>query len=341
MKVITRICLIVSLVIIVPFSSALAQPKVVTCKGKYVMGDLDTKKNARALALIDAKRLALEQAGTYLESSSEVKNFELTKDEMNSLASGVVSVEVLEEKWKMSGENLMVTVLIRATVDTSNLGDRVASLKESKENVEEFKNIQSQLAALQAEIKKLKEGRTADKGGSMDRGRATDKDSEKNYAALTNRVTALDHLRNAESAMISGRFADAIDLYSNVIAMDPEMAEAYRGKSMAFARTGKAEEALSIIEKAIEIAPDAAKSHGAKSFIMGSMGNFDQALKSVSRAIKIEPKNPKFYFGRANINMKLRKPQDAIKDFKRSCTLGNQNACRIANEISKRMKRRQ
>ncbi len=341
MKVITRICLIVSLVIIVPFSSALAQPKVVTCKGKYVMGDLDTKKNARALALMDAKRLALEQAGTYLESSSEVKNFELTKDEMNSLASGVVSVEVLEEKWKMSGENLVVTVLIRATVDTSNLGDRVASLKESKENVEEFKNIQSQLAALQAEIKKLKEGRTADKSGSMDRGRATDRDSEKNYAALTNRVTALDHLRNAESAMISGRFADAIDLYSNVIAMDPEMAEAYRGKSMAFARTGKAEEALSIIEKAIEIEPDAAKSHGAKSFIMGSMGNFDQALVSMNKAISMAPQNSKFYLGRAKVNMKLRKRQQAMKDFNRACTLGNQDACRIANEISKRMKRRQ
>ncbi|NQU03407.1 MAG: tetratricopeptide repeat protein [Syntrophaceae bacterium] len=341
MKVITRICLIVSLVIIVPFSSALAQPKVVTCKGKYVMGDLDTKKNARELALMDAKRLALEEAGTYLESSSEVKNFELTKDEVTSLASGVISVKILEESWNMSGENLVVTVLIRATVDTSNLEDRVASLKESKENVEEFKNIQSQLAALQAEIKKLKEGRTADKGGSMDRGRATDKDSEKNYAALTNRVTALDHLRNAESAMISGRITEAIDIYSKIMDIEPTMAEAYRGKAVAYTRIGQAQEGLALIEKAIEIAPDDARSYGARSFIMGSMGNFDQALKSVSRAIKIEPKNPKFYFGRANINMKLRKPQDAIKDFKRSCKLGNQNACRIANEISKRMKRRQ
>lgn len=124
MKPIIKVWVSVFFVVALCSPLAFAESKMVTCQGKYVMGDLDTKKDARALALMEAKRAALEQTGTYLESSSEVKNYELTKDEINSLASGIVSVEVLKEEWKMSGENLMVTVLIRATVDTSNLFER-------------------------------------------------------------------------------------------------------------------------------------------------------------------------------------------------------------------------
>ena len=160
MKVVIKlfVCLILS--VAVCSSLSFAKSKVVTCKGKYVMGDMDTKKNARALALMEAKRSALEQTGSYLESSSEVKDYQLTKDEINSLASGIISVEVLEEDWKMSGENLMVTVVIRAAVDTSNLEERISALKENKDSVEEVKNIQSQLAALKEELDKIKAERT-------------------------------------------------------------------------------------------------------------------------------------------------------------------------------------
>ncbi len=56
-------------------SSSLAETKTVTAKGKFVMGDLDSKTDAKKVALMNAKRLALEETGTYLTSLSEVKNF--------------------------------------------------------------------------------------------------------------------------------------------------------------------------------------------------------------------------------------------------------------------------
>ena len=76
MKQIIKLYMALFLVVTFCSLSAFAESKVVTCGGKYVMGDLDTKKDARALALMEAKRSALEQAGTYLESFSEVKNYE-------------------------------------------------------------------------------------------------------------------------------------------------------------------------------------------------------------------------------------------------------------------------
>jgi hypothetical protein len=94
-----------------------ADVKEVISTGDYVMGDLDSKTGAKKLALLEAKQMSLEQAGTYLSSLSEVKNFQLNKDEISSLEAGVISVEVLEEKWTMEGENPKVTITIKAKVN--------------------------------------------------------------------------------------------------------------------------------------------------------------------------------------------------------------------------------
>jgi len=70
MKIIPHTSLVVILVFLL-LGSALAQSEVLTCRGKYVMGDLDTKKKARELALMNAKRMAMEEAdGSTMRSTS-------------------------------------------------------------------------------------------------------------------------------------------------------------------------------------------------------------------------------------------------------------------------------
>ena len=61
----------------------------VETSGEYVMGDSDTKLEARRIALEHAKRLAAEQIGTYLESETIVRNSRLEKDEIRSAIPGV------------------------------------------------------------------------------------------------------------------------------------------------------------------------------------------------------------------------------------------------------------
>jgi uncharacterized small protein (DUF1192 family) len=55
----------------------------------------------------------------------------------------------------MSGENMVVTIQVLATIDTSNLKDKISKMRES-EGTENYKEIQSQLAALQKELSALK-----------------------------------------------------------------------------------------------------------------------------------------------------------------------------------------
>jgi len=65
----------------------------------YQASDADSKLSSRAIALEQVKRLLLEELGTYLESETEVKNFQLTKDQIIVLTAGIVRAEIIEEKW--------------------------------------------------------------------------------------------------------------------------------------------------------------------------------------------------------------------------------------------------
>ncbi|OGW10387.1 MAG: hypothetical protein A2W77_09735 [Nitrospinae bacterium RIFCSPLOWO2_12_39_16] len=55
-------------------SLGFAQTKEIISEGTYNMGDGETPGVAESRALLQAKRIALEQAGTYVESYTKVEN---------------------------------------------------------------------------------------------------------------------------------------------------------------------------------------------------------------------------------------------------------------------------
>jgi len=122
-------------------SSAIGATKEVITTGKYVMGDLDTKTKAKKFALLDAKKMAMEKAGTYLRSFSEVDGLHLTKDEVLSLAAGTMSVEILEETWEMQGQNPVVTITIKAKIDTSDLDKEIEALIAYRSKLKKFNEV--------------------------------------------------------------------------------------------------------------------------------------------------------------------------------------------------------
>ena len=70
--------LIISLLLLVSFSPALAETK--TFIQQYT--DQVSRDSSRRIALREVKRLLLEELGIYLENETEVENFQLTKDRM-------------------------------------------------------------------------------------------------------------------------------------------------------------------------------------------------------------------------------------------------------------------
>jgi tetratricopeptide (TPR) repeat protein len=312
-------------------ATAFAEKKVVTAEGKYVMGDLDSKQNAKALALMEAKRISLEKAGTYIESISEVRDFQLTKDQINSLAAGIMSVEILKEDWKMSGENMVLVLTIRATIDTSNLNSRIASMSEYKDS-ESNKEIKAQLEFLKKELADLKVQQLAVKDKT-----APQQEMKAKNENIINKMAALDNLKAGQAALQVQNYKAAINSFKSALDIDPQMAEAYAGMSLAYQGTKDREKALEMAQTALKIAPRSAGGHYAISRIRYNDGNYDQSLESINRAIEFYPKSPFYFLHRADIYLKLRNSDAALNDYAQACAMNLYPACQRVDIIKKRI----
>lgn len=97
------------------------------------MGDRDTKEVSVRLATEEAKRDALEQAATYLESVTVVEDRAVTRDEINTYTAGLVVVLDQQTSMTLDGDTVVVTVALTAEVDTEEVAQALTVLREQKD----------------------------------------------------------------------------------------------------------------------------------------------------------------------------------------------------------------
>ncbi len=120
---------------------------------KYVMGDNDTKNDARKICFLEAKRRCIEKAGTYIESQTEITNYQLTKDEIILYAGAIIKVEVVDEKINFNGENIAVHMTVKADVDIDSIKRTLVLINTDKKAQNKIKKQQKQLAEMERSIK--------------------------------------------------------------------------------------------------------------------------------------------------------------------------------------------
>lgn len=143
------------------YSSAYSASESVFASYKYTMGDNDTKNDAKRICFLEAKRLAIEKAGTYIESSTEIKNFNLTRDEIKTFAGAIVKVEIASEEIKFVGENQIIFMTVKADVDIGSFRERVKQIKSDRELEKKVIDQQRQLQGLEDNLKKLQQQLTS------------------------------------------------------------------------------------------------------------------------------------------------------------------------------------
>ena len=114
-------------------SPAVAELRVVTAQGEHRMGDRDTREDAVRLATESAKRNALEQVATYLESITVVDGMDVTKDEIRTYTAGLVLVLDQQTHTTLDGDTIVVTVDLVAQIDTEEVGQAIAALRENED----------------------------------------------------------------------------------------------------------------------------------------------------------------------------------------------------------------
>lgn len=125
-----------------------------------------SQEQVEAFALQKAKRLAVEEAGTYISSLTVVRNYQLQSDEVTALASGVVQAKVVGVP-AVRVENGVVHVKVKARidVDTAVLDRQIqeimkekGTLKKLEDERKKNKELEEKLANLKStEVKRLEE----------------------------------------------------------------------------------------------------------------------------------------------------------------------------------------
>ena len=167
-----------------------AETKILIADATYIMGDGETPSFAEAMALQKAKQVALEQAGTYVESYTKTQNLDLAIEEIQTIAGGVLQVEVQEKKRLLVGDGLQLYVKIKATVTTDKMEELAKRIK-GKNVAGEYKRLQEEYVRLSKEIETWKQLITKTPQGA-ERDTALDqiREREKAFASVQQRETA-------------------------------------------------------------------------------------------------------------------------------------------------------
>lgn len=314
-----RFVFLLMAVIFLTFSSgAKAEVKYFVKTAKAFIGDNQTKNDARMLATLEAKRMALEEAGTYVESLTIVKNAMVAKDEILAFTAGVAKTEILEERPLIEGESFGIEVKAKVTVDTSILAERIKRLREDRELLENNKQLINRNKDLEEELKQLR----AELDRAKDRSEV--KELQKKTEVFQERYTATEWFEK-------GYNADDLDkkivYYSKAIELDPDFAEAYNNRGSAYKKKGEQGKAIRDYNKAIELKPNFAVAYYNRGTVYGEKGEQDRAIRDFNKAIELNPDYAKAYNNRGAAYWHKGEYERAKEDYRKACELGYAPAC--------------
>jgi len=126
--------------------------RVVTATADYRMGNHDTRMDATRMAVEVAKRQALEQVATYLESVTEVKNLDVTRDEIRTYTAGIVSVLNQQTRTRLEDGVVVIHVDLTAQVDQDEVILAINALRENERATQELASLRTEAEQLRQQL---------------------------------------------------------------------------------------------------------------------------------------------------------------------------------------------
>jgi tetratricopeptide (TPR) repeat protein len=250
-----------------------AQAKIVTFEEKYTYdaSEADSKLTSRAISLLQVKRLLLEKLGTYLESKTVVANYQLTKDEIISLSSGVIKTEIIDEIW----DGKIYSLTAKVEVDPDAVAKSIDELRKNREAMEEIKKVENINENAIQKISQLKKELATYQNNLINLNRDYKESSkivaawdsyeigiqflrERKYReavsalnkAMELNPTYLHFFKRGRAYMGMKKYRAAIDDFSTVIDLNPSVTSAYYYRGRSLRKIGEKKKGLDDIRKA-------------------------------------------------------------------------------------------
>jgi tetratricopeptide (TPR) repeat protein len=306
---------VVSFLFFISLFPASSFGEIVTVKHtvKQPFGGSQSPDDARISAIAKAKREALEQAGTYIESLTVIKNSQVDKDEILALAAGVLKAEVISQKIYTTDDADGIEIVANVVVDTSVLEERVKILLQDRTHIAELKETQKREKELLKRVAQLEE-----ENRKLSLYRQSTEKLEEQFQQTSQGLTALDWVDKSLELFAGGKFTDpqkAIEYLNNAIKLQPDAADVYFIRATAYYDLGQPQLAIKDYNEAIRLKPDYASAYYHRGNAYASLRQYERASKDYNEAIRLEPNYAMAYYNRGNAYLKLGQPQRAIEDY--------------------------
>ncbi len=246
--------------------------------GCYVVGDGidETPTEAKRRAKQEAMRIALDKAGTYVESYSRTENLQLTTDEIRIVSSEVV--QIVKETYDVDllpNDVLQYIAHIIAVVDTDSI--RIKLQEEQNRTLQ----MQREIAEMEGKYQKLKLeneqliARDQSDLSELYKKATADGVSPTERLEIANEILQKDEsFRSGAGYLLRGmaygelqRFEEALEAEKKYLSMNPDDAYAYYYCALDYQNTGDIRNALLHINKAISLEPGNREFEDAKNYI--------------------------------------------------------------------------
>lgn len=133
-------------------------------------------------------------------------------------------------------------------------------------------------------------------------------------------------LERANTAMQESRFADAVDIYRQMVSLDASDPLTYKYLGLALAKSGKPAEALGQYKRSLELDPNNATVHYNIGVLQIETGEEAQAIDRFQQAVRLDPGLVAAHFQLANLFMRKGLDAEAEREYGIAVALEPQNA---------------
>lgn len=305
-------------------NAAVAQIREIRTTGEYRMGDNDTRADAKRLALLDAKRAAIEQAGTFLASSTQVQNFKLTKDQIEAYAAGITQVIEQGTRATMDGDTMVIRVDALVRINVEDMVRRIDDLRKNSATSDQVLEMQKQMKALEEQVQsQTKQIATLTSKADVDRATAERQqalakvDSRQLLAqAWVALVGSLDSSFIVGSTSIDGR-VQAKRLAEQALQADPNLADAHYMLSRVLGEDKRYQEAEREARLGLRQNPTAA-GHNELAIVLQNEGRIDEAIAEYRLSLQMNPNSQISHYNLAVALEDQGRPVEAAMEYRES-----------------------
>ena len=142
-------------------------------------------------------------------------------------------------------------------------------------------------------------------------------------------------LNSGKSHIKARRYNDAINKLTKAIELDPQLAEAYRQRGIAYRRIKKPGSAIVDCTKAIELQPKWAEAYRNRGNAYKDKKDYGKAIADFSKAIELNPDGAETYYNRGRTYHLQHDEKRAIADLERCLELNprREHARKLLNHI--------